>query len=250
MSLGAAESTESNPETQSGTTETAPTPSSETQTQTQDETQTESLEQRQVARERERAQELESANEKLLKQYEELKSKIPEPTEPKMEDFETQQEYLDAMVDYKMEAKQKELSEAQAREAEEAKVRDHDRQVENRVNDFKRTVPDFDQVVNNCTVKIPEDMKQALRSSEKTGELVYNLSKNEAELEKVVAEYKKGSWAGNKALMKYEENLSAGKTNYKPHSTVGGSGGVDDFNSKEEFSSQAEYEKYREKMAQ
>lgn len=105
---------------------------------------------------------------------------------PKADNFETYDAYLEAMADWKVEQKEK-ASEQKRRESE-VKTQ-HQRQESafiERVNSFIEKHDDWDDVMEEIDdIPIPLALQAEFRTSENGPELMYELAKNRAELERI-----------------------------------------------------------------
>lgn len=107
------------------------------------------------------------------------RSAEPQDGKPKPDDFETVADYTDALVDWK--EKQREKAQAANAQAQtlQLKLQKHDE----RVNEFKAQVPDFDLTVQEFAtyhpnVKINQALADLVLDSELSAPLAYDLFKN------------------------------------------------------------------------
>ena len=149
--------------------------------------------------------------EQLARENADLKAKLaPAPKEPELkiparEDFKTDQEYWDAIVDYRVEKK---LQVSQA-EAERERQAQHEAQViataTERVTAARELVPDFEEVCASVTKEIPLFVAAHMRESELIGELTYFFGQNPSELDrlgKFTAGVREGTRAYSDAIRK------------------------------------------------
>jgi hypothetical protein len=148
----------------------------------------------------------------LAKENAELKAKLTPPAAkdselktPVREDFKTDQEYWDAMVDYRVEKK------LQVAEAAAAKQREEDYQTKvietatARIVTARELQPDFDDVVNAIDARIPVFVAAHMQESEMIGELTYYFGQNPSELtrlDKFTRDLKEGTRAYGDAVRK------------------------------------------------
>lgn len=124
---------------------------------------------------------------------------------PDIDKFDTHAEYVEALTDWKTEQKLKER-EAQAErsklETEQQKlVREH----HERVKSFADKTEDYAEVLEDVNdVRIPAGLQQAIVESDRSAELIYELAKNRAELERIS---KLPPLAAARELGKFESKL-------------------------------------------
>ena len=182
-----------------------------------------------------------------------------DPTKPVKEKFESHDDYIEALTDWKFEKRMvKEKAEAQqaAQRAEAGKQVDT---YVSRLKAFKETAKDFDEVMDEISdVKAQISIQQHLLEHENGPELVYALGKDRKEFERI------NSLPAVKALVelgKFEAKQEIGKKPAasaetktttkapKPITPLGGGAsgetGTDGY--REDFT-QAQYEKWREKQ--
>ena len=110
----------------------------------------------------------------------------PEPkpalVAPKIEDFETYDEYLDAALDYRVQQKFEAKTVATVQEQEFTKI--HTRFVEG-AGKFKEKAADYDQSVGNPAFVQSPALFEAVLSSDIGPALAYHLSKNLAEVDRL-----------------------------------------------------------------
>lgn len=144
--------------------------------------------------EQRRAQRLETLLESALAQKApEQPKEEPKPiaTEPKAEDFDTYDQYVTALADHRAEQK---VAEALARieqdreKAEAARQKQEiERTFQQRVDAFRSTAPDFDEVAFNPSLPVTDVMADAINSSENGPQVLYWLGKNPAEAERIAS---------------------------------------------------------------
>lgn len=107
------------------------------------------------------------------------KANEPDPNEkPKIEDFDTYEEYVDALTDWKVDQK------LTHRDAQNAGKSEHDKFV-NRVTEGKKRFADFDEVVTD-DVKISKAAAEAIKESEDPAGLLYYLGENDDVAERLL----------------------------------------------------------------
>lgn len=180
--------------------------------------------------------------------------KAPVIGKPKPDDFEYHEDYVDAFTDWKIEQKEKE-KEIKAKETQ-AKT-EYQRQVEtfqSKVNEVKKVYTDFDDVISEVDdVPLSFGLHDAILTSEMGPEVMYELSKNRAELERINA---LGAVAAAREIGKIEARITKATESQKeepkkqtkappPISPVSAKGSLKTTKSVEEMSYQ-EYKKWRE----
>jgi hypothetical protein len=114
-----------------------------------------------------------------------VESKVVEG-KPDPESFETHQEYIEAITDWKIETREKAAKE-QAKKAEtqakyEARLKSHSE----RVADFAEKTDDFEEVVNAVDdVPAPNHLIDLILESENSPELMYEIAKNKDEYKRI-----------------------------------------------------------------
>lgn len=144
--------------------------------------------------EQRRAQKLEALLEASLRREPEKpkeQPKAPEVTEPKAEDFDTYEQYVTALADHRAERKVAEAlaSMEQARQQTEAERRqkDTERAFLERVQTFRATATDFDEVAFNPSLPVSKTMADAINSSENGPQVLYWLGKHPEEAQRIAA---------------------------------------------------------------
>jgi hypothetical protein len=136
-----------------------------------------------------RARLAEQRAENLERQLEELRkqpaAKVEEPKEPRREDFETQEAYEDARIDWRAEQKFKQ------KQAEVAAQREQERQAEviraatERLQKAAELVPDFQEVTEAAELRVPGHIAGYMQESELFAELGYHFAKHPDVMEKL-----------------------------------------------------------------
>jgi len=105
---------------------------------------------------------------------------------PDPDDFETYEDFVDALTDYKVEQKLAARSEAKSKETQQSKAQEQAKVWSEKVNSFSEQTPDFEEVMEDAAdFRISEAAKEALTFSESGPELMYLLAKNPEELERI-----------------------------------------------------------------
>lgn len=119
--------------------------------------------------------------EKRLKALEPGDTKSKADGAPKPEDFKTNAEYIDAMVEYKF--LKKEQDEAQKRyDASQAKLQ---AEFIDRLNAVRKELPDFDEVVGDADIDVVPHIASYIAESELGPKLGYHFAKHPDELERI-----------------------------------------------------------------
>lgn len=134
---------------------------------------------------REAERELEYERKKRIeaeREVEKFKNTIPATDKPKMEAYQSEEEYLDALTDWKIERKLKTEQEKSAKESieksEKASITALNSMMENSMNKGAGKYEDFSEVVLDDNLKITEAMTDTIVSSEIAEEILYFLGKN------------------------------------------------------------------------
>lgn len=130
----------------------------------------------------ERAKRLE-AEEELKK----LKTKIPATDRPKKADFENEDDYLEALIDWKAEQKIKGAEEgktkASVEEKEKTAVQEADAELDEVMEKGRGMFKDFNATVLDENLILSKDLIETVLSTDKPEELLYYLGKNPDEAE-------------------------------------------------------------------
>jgi len=104
---------------------------------------------------------------------------------PKAEDFKSHEEYVEALTDWKLEAREK-ANEQKAKEVQvKTELQKKGEQFQARIADFKKTASDFDELMEDVTVDVPYYVQEIFLTSENGPALMYELAKNPKELERI-----------------------------------------------------------------
>ena len=124
-------------------------------------------------------------NERLQRELEESRKRDtpPEdPQEPKREDFEDLEQYLEARTDYLTDIKLREKEARQQEESEKTKQEEERTQLfeswEDKKENARDRYDDFDDIIDTEDVKVPAHAAQAMLESDIGGDIMYYLAKH------------------------------------------------------------------------
>jgi predicted TIM-barrel fold metal-dependent hydrolase len=144
--------------------------------------------------EQRRAQKLEAMLEQVLSRNqmpEKPEVKAEPAAEPKLEQFQTYEEYVGALADYRAELKvQQKLSEMEQRQKAVEAARQKSQVVEqfqSKASTFAVEHPDFNDVAFNPELPVTDSMAEAIQQSDNGPELLYHLGKNPSEAARIAA---------------------------------------------------------------
>jgi hypothetical protein len=178
---------------------------------------------------------------------------------PKPDQYETHEEYVEALTDWKLEQRDK-AREAKARETELQTAQQKLAQAHiERVQAFAKKVDDFEEVVEAASdIVVSPALREAVLQSDNSAELIYELAKNRAEFERINA---LSPLAAARALGAFESRIAASKAKEeqkpepkkqtltpKPIAPVGGGKGAVAKSIDDPSLTQAEYEALRRKQ--
>lgn len=120
----------------------------------------------------------------------ESKSDAADDGEPDPSDFDDYDEYLDALTDWKAEAKQKGSKQEQKADDKQEGAPDQEftdalEDVNEGFDESRKTYSDFDDVIGQEDLQITREMVIAMADAEKPGEIAYHLGKNKQEAERI-----------------------------------------------------------------
>ena len=131
--------------------------------------------------ERERDYERQRA-EKAEEELEKLKSKIPATARPKKEDFEDEDQYLEALIDWKADEKLRVAREAAVEKQEKAEDKKAVTEVFQNLDEVmergREVHEDFDSLVMDKNLTLTPDMVSAILQTENAAEIFYHLGQN------------------------------------------------------------------------
>lgn len=153
----------------------------------------------------------EQINQDPTKEKQEAKGK------PHPDDFDTHEEYVEALIDWKAERK---LQEREVKERENRIKAEQERLIseyQKRVDVFKKDHPDFDEVIEEAgDIKLSLTVQETILSSELGPHLAYALAKDPDELERI---NRLPPIAAARELGKLEARLSESPKETKPRIT-------------------------------
>jgi hypothetical protein len=101
--------------------------------------------------------------------------------EPDPKDFKTNAEYIDAMVEYRFEKKER----AEAQKRYEASQQKAQAEFVDRLNIARKEIPDYDEVVGDADIEVVAHVASYIAESESGPNLGYYFAKNPDELERI-----------------------------------------------------------------
>lgn len=124
---------------------------------------------------------LEAEKLKIEAELAELKSRnVPRETSaPQRQNFKSDQEYTDALIDYRVDQKLAAERAADAKRVEQARQAEVLAQAKERIAAARELVPDFDEVTEGVDWKVPPVIGSYMQESEMFAELGYYLAQNE-----------------------------------------------------------------------
>lgn len=134
--------------------------------------------------------EIEFLREQLLKQQAQPEPQKPVEKsveqKPKSEDFDSHSEYIEALTDWKVEQKARELSQKSRQEAEKSVYQNRLTEFQKKTQEFAKTVEDYEDAIAEAgEVIIPAGMQEAIMESDIGPEILYALAKNKPELMRI-----------------------------------------------------------------
>lgn len=143
--------------------------------------------------EQRRARQLEEQNAELLRRV--LQSdKAPEPkaptqpvTEPKLDQFQTYDEYVGALADYKAEQRIQAWQNEQRAQQEAQQRANVQSEFQRRAAEFRAEASDFDMVAFNPSLPVSDAMAEAINASDMGPQVLYYLGKNPNEAARIAA---------------------------------------------------------------
>lgn len=104
---------------------------------------------------------------------------------PKQEDFKTVGEYADAVIEYKLEKRDRERQEKAAKSAQETEQARIEREFATRQEAVKKEFPDYAEVLERSEINLPKAAMQYVVESELGPRLAYHLAKNPQEADRI-----------------------------------------------------------------
>lgn len=137
--------------------------------------------------EQRRAQQLQDQNLELQRQLTKPEPVAPQPTEgePKLENYESYEQYVDARADYRADQKIAEWQSQQEQRSQETQAEAQQREFMDRAETFRESHEDFDSVAFNPSLHVTPDMVGLLNASEKGPELLYHLGQNPNDAQRI-----------------------------------------------------------------
>jgi len=190
----------------------------------------------------------------FFKNREPAPAQTPAPaatTKPDPDSFDDYNDYVDALTDFKVEAKRREWDQAEAQKAQSATHQTKMQNLQAKINAGYDSYSDFEDVALAETVPITSMVMEALAETDNPADIAYYLGKNRTEC---IAISKMSPIAAARAIAKIETRLVDGNGNQAPNTKkttsapppitpVGSSNTV---TKDPEKMSQAEYEAWRE----
>lgn len=158
-----------------------------------------------AARERARAEAAE-------RKAQELEAKLNPPKKedegPKRDQFSSDEEYLQARIDYGVEKKQKEEKQ---KEAQQKAVREREKTIKDfssRQDAFKKETPDYEDKIESANVVVSNEVREMILESDVGPQILYHFAENPEEAERI----REMTVAGAaKAIGKLEARLEGAK---------------------------------------
>jgi hypothetical protein len=164
----------------------------------------------------------EERNQALERENRELKAaaqpKVEELKEPQRANFQTQEAYDDAVISWKVDKRYAEKQEAERKAAEEKQEADIMEAGEARIARAYEIVPDYQEVIQDVSTKVPPAISEYMKQSELFAEIGYYFAKNPGELERLgkltagldlrTKAYHRAAWRQLVEIGKIESKLS------------------------------------------
>ena len=133
---------------------------------------------------------------------------------PKAESFDTHEEYVDALTDWKIEQKENERSEKSKQAQVKTEYEKTVQTFQSKVQEFKSKTPDFDETLSDVDdIDMSFGIQEAILSSELGPELMYEISKNRKEYERING---LSAVAAAREIGKIEARLAKSESSEKP----------------------------------
>lgn len=134
------------------------------------------------------------------------KNNVKAEGRPKADDFESHEDYIDALTDWKMEQKISSLEEKHQKERMQRAFQEKTQTHAQRVKDFSKKHSDFNEVLEEVDdVRVPGAIQELIIDSENGPEIMYELAKNRDELERICS---LSPLSAAKAIGRIESRLS------------------------------------------
>lgn len=125
--------------------------------------------------------------EQMEREVNRLKAQTPAPVqvavEPKREDFKTDQDFSNALVDWKVDQKFKIKAQEESERREQDRIEEIKKAAGERITKALGLVPDFGEVVNDADIEVPGHIAGYMQESDMIAELGYHFAKNPEVLE-------------------------------------------------------------------
>ncbi len=133
-----------------------------------------------------KTQALKQAQAETEKPVEKKAESIDLSSKPKADNFDSHEDYVEALTDWKLEQKEKER---EAKQKETQVKTEYQKQVESfqsKVKDFQKTVEDFEDVISEVDdISLSIGIQDSLLNSELGPQIMYELAKDRKELERI-----------------------------------------------------------------
>lgn len=195
---------------------------------------------------------LKTANKPVEKHEEKLEK-------PKRDDFESVEEYTEALTDFKLKEYQAAQKTASEKQKQEMSLKEKQQAHDARLESFQKETKDFDEVIENFIdehgdIKFSAAMNELIVESDLGPQLIYELAKDKAFLDKVNG---MSAYAAAKEIGKLEDKILAKKQETKPKTKASapvkpltGGSAVIKKNLFDDSLSPAEYRKLKMELAQ
>lgn len=104
---------------------------------------------------------------------------------PNPDDFETNADYIDAVTEWKLSERDKKVKADAENERKKTEAQKQAEAFHSKVSDFQKEHGDFDEVIESCEVDLSKDLQKKIVESELAPNLMYELSKNPDEIERL-----------------------------------------------------------------
>lgn len=135
--------------------------------------------------------EIEQLREQLARQQQPQETKpvdkvVDTTQKPKIDDFDSQADYLEALTDWKVEQKVKEREQEAKKASIKTEYESRVSKFQSQIADFAKTTDDYADVIEDVSdVMITPGLQEAILESENGPEILYNLAKNRDELMRI-----------------------------------------------------------------
>lgn len=186
----------------------------------------------------------------MSKEAEDKPEQESQDNRPRSEDYENEEDFIEALVDWKADEKLSKLQESNRQKSQQDSQKALAENWNKKVSEFVETTPDFDDVLDEVEdIPVPVNLQKAVFESEHGPAVMYELAKNPEKIGEFegLSEYQTGVKIGKieAALVKTETTPTRKRKTTKappPISTIRGTAKVTKDPSK---MTQKEYEAYR-----